>query len=152
MLPNFSLQELKGNETKVLEEYCWVQTCGDGRGMHSAGYQVQVCWSLDFSCTPLYIHIYLTICTLSSDLHNLWLVLDCLECNYCISQGVSAMSVLVLFQSMCCCDCIIYFILSAPIIFVSYAGFITFFFYLLESRRLTRQSVRLFIQAQDWGF
>ena len=46
----------KCNETKVVEEYYWAITrvrCGG----HNAGDHVPVCWSMEYSWIPLYIHI-----------------------------------------------------------------------------------------------
>jgi hypothetical protein len=47
---NFFLRELKRNETKVVEEYCWAITQAD------AADQVPLCWSLDFKWTRFYVH------------------------------------------------------------------------------------------------
>ena len=44
------------NETTVAEEYCWALTrrrCGG----HNAADQVPVYWGLDYSWSPLYMHI-----------------------------------------------------------------------------------------------
>jgi hypothetical protein len=43
----------------VTEEYCWAIT--KTAGSHAALHQVPVCWSLDFTWTPFYMHVSLTI-------------------------------------------------------------------------------------------
>ena len=56
----------------------------DGRAV-----MLQLCWSLDFNWTLLYIHIYLTECILNSELRKIPLAPDFLARNYCVSRGVS---------------------------------------------------------------
>ena len=46
------------------------------RGGHAAARRVPVCWSLDFSRTPLHVHIQVTTCVLNYDLHKIRLEPD----------------------------------------------------------------------------
>jgi hypothetical protein len=86
---NFSLRELKHNETKVAEEYCWAITQAAGRPCCG---QSGSSWGADFNRTLLYVHIYVHVVDRMSTDFRLALNSTCAgpsECNYCVSWSVS---------------------------------------------------------------
>jgi len=82
------------DETKVMEEYCWVITDGRADKPRPICFQYRGC--LDFNWTPFYIHsISLTTCILITDSPNIRLASDLPARNYCASQGMSVIFIKV---------------------------------------------------------
>jgi len=64
---------------KMVQEYCWGITQEQGR--RAVTEQVAVCWSLDFSWTPLHTHTQLSTFITNSNLRKIQLVPALLEHN-----------------------------------------------------------------------
>ena len=76
-------REWQHNETKAVEEYCWVITQWRNDLAAAAADQVSVCWILN-SCWPVFMHKHIYPTYIESRLDP-----DLAERNYCLSRGVS---------------------------------------------------------------